>query len=215
MKIGKKIRDARVKSHITQEKAAELIGVSRQTLSNWENEKTYPDIVSVVKMSDLYDVSLDLLLKEPQPTANEYLCYLADSTDQNQARNRRLLWSVILFYLAFWCASLMYFWLLLSQDNAFFYGMLFQTILFPLITFTLSVILGSHFKWSWIAALLFSILYVAADFCTFPLANMLNGGAFSAPNYHLLFPILGVSAIGWGIGRLIHFVYLKIKSQAK
>ena len=33
-------------------------------MSNWENGKTYPDIISVIKMSDLYDISLDHLLKE-------------------------------------------------------------------------------------------------------------------------------------------------------
>lgn len=215
MEIGKKIRSARVKAHMTQEKAAEQIGVSRQTLSNWENEKTYPDIVSVVKMSDLYGISLDLLLKEPQSAENEYLSYLAESADQNRSRDRRLIWSVILFYLAFWSAALMYFWLLLEQDGALFYGILFQIILFPLITFVLSMILGTNFKWSWVSALPFSVLYVAADFCAFPLANMLSGGETSLPNWQLLFPILGVSMMGWGFGRLIHFLHHKMKSQAK
>ena len=64
MDIGVKIKNARIKTNLTQEQAAEAIGVSRQTISNWENEKTYPDIVSVVKMSDLYDIILDRLLKE-------------------------------------------------------------------------------------------------------------------------------------------------------
>ncbi len=54
MDIGTKIRNARLNANLTQEQAAEFLGVSRQTISNWETEKTYPDIVSVVKMSDLY-----------------------------------------------------------------------------------------------------------------------------------------------------------------
>ncbi len=64
MDIGKKIQEARLKAKLTQEQSAEALGVSRQTISNWENEKTYPDIISVVKMSDLYSISLDRLLKE-------------------------------------------------------------------------------------------------------------------------------------------------------
>ena len=72
MDIGVKIKNARIKANLTQEQAAETLGVSRQTISNWENEKTYPDIVSVVKMSDLYDISLDRLLKEEKPMS-EYL----------------------------------------------------------------------------------------------------------------------------------------------
>ena len=42
-----------------REQVAEILGVSRQTISNWENEKSYPDIISVIKMSECYDVSLD------------------------------------------------------------------------------------------------------------------------------------------------------------
>lgn len=63
MEIGQKLKNARVASGLTQEGAAEKINVSRQTISNWENEKTYPDIISVIKLSDLYSISLDDLLK--------------------------------------------------------------------------------------------------------------------------------------------------------
>ena len=50
--IGSKIKAARLKKKMTQEQVAELLGVSRQTISNWENEKSYPDIISVIKMRD-------------------------------------------------------------------------------------------------------------------------------------------------------------------
>ena len=77
MDIGTKLQRARLQSKLTQEQVAESLGVSRQTISNWENEKTYPDIISVIKMSDLYAVSLDHLLKEEQPMSN-YIDYLED-----------------------------------------------------------------------------------------------------------------------------------------
>ena len=63
MEIGKKLKDARMKSGFTQETVAEKLHVSRQTISNWENEKSYPDIISVIALSDLYSISLDDLLK--------------------------------------------------------------------------------------------------------------------------------------------------------
>lgn len=63
MEIGKKLKDARISSGLTQESVAEKINVSRQTISNWENEKSYPDIVSVIELSSLYSISLDDLLK--------------------------------------------------------------------------------------------------------------------------------------------------------
>lgn len=63
MEIGQKLMDARVHSGLTQEVVAEKINVSRQTISNWENEKSYPDIISVIELSNLYCISLDDLLK--------------------------------------------------------------------------------------------------------------------------------------------------------
>lgn len=42
---------------------AEELNVSRQTISNWENKKSYPDIFSLIELSSLYSISLDDLLK--------------------------------------------------------------------------------------------------------------------------------------------------------
>lgn len=64
MEIGRRLKAARLQNGFTQEAVAEKLKVSRQTISNWENEKSYPDIVSVVHLSNLYDISLDELLKE-------------------------------------------------------------------------------------------------------------------------------------------------------
>ena len=52
-----------MKSGFTQEAVAEKINMSRQTISNWENEKSYQDIISVIELSSLYSISLDDLLK--------------------------------------------------------------------------------------------------------------------------------------------------------
>lgn len=63
MEIEKKLKDARANAGLTQEQVAEKIMVSRQTISNWENGKSLPDIISIMKLSDLYQISLDELLK--------------------------------------------------------------------------------------------------------------------------------------------------------
>ena len=63
MEIGKKLKEARLNRDLTQEVIAEKLNVSRQTISNWENEKSYPDIISVIELSNLYSISLDDLLK--------------------------------------------------------------------------------------------------------------------------------------------------------
>jgi transcriptional regulator with XRE-family HTH domain len=50
--------------NLTQGEVAQKFFITRQTISNWENEKTYPDVASLIKLSDYYHISLDTLLKE-------------------------------------------------------------------------------------------------------------------------------------------------------
>ncbi|MHC5246966.1 helix-turn-helix domain-containing protein [Enterococcus sp. LJL90] len=63
MNIDQKLKAARKAAGLTQEALAEKINVSRQTISSWENGRSYPDIISIVLLSDIYQVSLDHLLK--------------------------------------------------------------------------------------------------------------------------------------------------------
>ena len=53
MNLGKKITNLRKKEKITQEKFAELIGVTRQTISNWESNVTKPDINQIKEISKI------------------------------------------------------------------------------------------------------------------------------------------------------------------
>ena len=91
MEIGKKLKNARIEAGLTQEKAAEKIDVSSQTISNWENEKSYPDIISVIALSDLYSVSLDELLKGDQKMAE----HLEESTNVVKS-NKKLTGAILL-----------------------------------------------------------------------------------------------------------------------
>ncbi|WP_414827274.1 helix-turn-helix domain-containing protein [Apilactobacillus kunkeei] len=64
MKFGERIKEQRKIKNMTQEDVAKHLHVSRKTISSWENENSYPDIKSLVKISDLYQISLDTLLNE-------------------------------------------------------------------------------------------------------------------------------------------------------
>ena len=77
MKIGDKLKNARLDKKLTQEEVAEKLFVSRQSISNWENNKTYPDIGNVIALSDLYQISLDELLKG----SDNFMKHLEESTD--------------------------------------------------------------------------------------------------------------------------------------
>ena len=65
MELGKKIKQLRKFSGMTQEQLAEKLNISRQALSKWENGTSMPDVESVVRISMLFQISLEeLLIKE-------------------------------------------------------------------------------------------------------------------------------------------------------
>ena len=64
MNIGTKIIEIRKQKNMTQEDFAKIFHVTRQTVSNWENEKSYPDLQTLVQISNEFNVSLDTMLKE-------------------------------------------------------------------------------------------------------------------------------------------------------
>ncbi len=63
MELGKRIKHYRTEKALSQDNLAERVYVSRQTISNWENDKSYPDINSIVLLSEVFDVSIDNLIK--------------------------------------------------------------------------------------------------------------------------------------------------------
>lgn len=63
MEIGKQIKKYRTEMKLSQDELAREIFVSRQTISNWENNKNYPDVKSLLLLSSLFNVSLDILIK--------------------------------------------------------------------------------------------------------------------------------------------------------
>lgn len=63
MELGKQIKKYRGELGISQDALAERLYVSRQTISNWENDKTYPDINSLLRLSEVFEVSVDILIK--------------------------------------------------------------------------------------------------------------------------------------------------------
>ena len=212
MDIGKKLRDARNAAKLTQESAAELLGVSRQTVSNWETGKTYPDIVSVIRMSDLYSVSLDCLLKEEKTVSNDlnYLNYLEEST--NVVKSRRRLGKLVLVaaYLVIWAVSVAFFWLAVSGgSDAGAYAVLVIWGAIPLTTFVISLLIGANGYWGrrkWWAVPILALMYTLIPFLTFALANAASTGVSAGDiAVHLddliTLPIGAVvSAVGLAIG---------------
>lgn len=63
MELGGQIKRHRTRLGLSQEELADRIFVTRQSVSNWENGRTYPDLQSLLRLSDLFGLSLDELIK--------------------------------------------------------------------------------------------------------------------------------------------------------
>ena len=62
--IGERIKKYRNEKGLTQEEVSKILLVSRSAISNWEIGRNYPDLDSIVLLSDIFEISLDELLKE-------------------------------------------------------------------------------------------------------------------------------------------------------
>jgi len=96
MSICEVLKQARAEADLSQEAAAEKVGVSRQTMSNWETGKSYPDIVSVIALSETYGVSLDSLMKGDA----KMIEHLEESTNVTKS-NKQKIASIIALAISF------------------------------------------------------------------------------------------------------------------
>lgn len=71
MKLNNLLKQKRLAFHLTQEALAEKIYVSPKTISNWETGRTFPDIESLINLSQLYHLSLDDLLVKGSGIVND------------------------------------------------------------------------------------------------------------------------------------------------
>lgn len=71
MNVEERLKFYRVRSGMSQDQVAEEINVSRQTISKWENGKSSPDVDSIVRLADLYNISLDELLRSDKESETQ------------------------------------------------------------------------------------------------------------------------------------------------
>ncbi|KAA0805786.1 XRE family transcriptional regulator [Bacillus sp. JAS102] len=68
MSLGEQLKKLRESKGFSQEDVAKKIGVTRQAVYKWENDKSYPDIDNLILLSEMYNVTLDKLIKGNQNT---------------------------------------------------------------------------------------------------------------------------------------------------
>jgi transcriptional regulator with XRE-family HTH domain len=200
MNIGQKLKHTRLAVGLTQESVAEKIGVSRQTISNWENDRSYPDIVSVIELSNLYSISLDELLKEDLKMVE----YLQESTDVVKSRQKLSKLILVTAYLVIWVLSIVVFWLGGKQD-AMGYSLVAFYFVLPVSTLIISVLIGKGDGWTnvkWLMLLFFGIMNMLAPYFTFSLSNMIAFNKFNMPDATGFLSGILCAAIGMAIGSL-------------
>lgn len=145
MEIGSKLKEARLKTELTQEMVAEEIGISRQTVSNWENGKSYPDIVSLIRLSDLYSLTLDELVKEDKGMIE----HLDKSTNEVKSRQRVTKILQVAIYLMFWIICLVWFWTADQSEYGFAPAFTLLTLyaILPILSFVIALLIGKDDSW--------------------------------------------------------------------
>ncbi len=86
MNISEEIKNQRLKNNWTQEQLAEILNVSRPTVSSWEVGRNYPDLETIVSISDLFEISLDELLRGDK----KMLKQIADDTKIRKIQTKKI-----------------------------------------------------------------------------------------------------------------------------
>ncbi|MBQ5332630.1 MAG: helix-turn-helix domain-containing protein [Oscillospiraceae bacterium] len=100
MKIGEKISKLRRENNYTQEQLAEILSVSRQSVSKWETDLTYPETEKIIALSKLFGCSADYLLKDDADESGREVKVKIVEVDSGE-RNREYINSLLLTYLSF------------------------------------------------------------------------------------------------------------------
>ncbi|MGN0323066.1 MAG: helix-turn-helix domain-containing protein [Oliverpabstia sp.] len=102
MTLGDKLSKLRKENNYTQEQLADILGASRQAISKWENDISYPETDKLIRMSELFDCSLDYLLKDAEETDsknqhNEEILFFRKRL--RERKSEKTLWGMPLWHI--------------------------------------------------------------------------------------------------------------------
>ena len=115
MTFGERLYELRKDKNISQEELADLLDVSRQSISKWENDNAYPEMTRLLFMSDFFNVSLDYLIRGIEETENSHaattykartLLTVWNSFVSNLSNKQRRLLMILYILLVFVCIAI-------------------------------------------------------------------------------------------------------------
>ena len=86
LKLGENLKKFRLQRELTQEQLADILGVSAQAVSRWENGTTYPDITLLPTVASYFEITLDELMGMDNWRSEEQLKGLISQLDENGSK---------------------------------------------------------------------------------------------------------------------------------
>lgn len=95
--LGERIKACRQKANLSQEKVAELVGVSRQAVTKWENGQSAPSTDNLFKLAEIFDTTVDFLISQENVSVAEQVLQLMllEKKEHIKQRNRNILTTCI------------------------------------------------------------------------------------------------------------------------
>ena len=204
MSIGARLQKARIAACLTQEQAAERLQVSRQTISNWENDKTLPDVSYAKDISLAYAVSLDELISGAamSVTTDDVSEKIADQTELGKA--------CLGIYLFLWVGSLLFFWIFGTGGGfAMFYAIFVYGILFHAGSGLVAFLFGLFDCWPMNRlqlVLLFGIGQMLLPWLTYSLCNTFTSGNINPLSWEAFVSGIVIGAVCMALGRFVSWI---------
>ena len=122
MTLGEKIVKQRKELNYTQEQLADILGVSRQSISKWKSDIAYPETEKLIELGKLFDCSMDYLLKEDITEKNDVQTSILTEiskkvvNDKNKDKSKKILKIAGIIFAVFLAIDIVsmifYFWVL-------------------------------------------------------------------------------------------------------
>lgn len=204
MTIGTRIQQARVRSGLTQEQAAERLHVSRQTISNWENDKTIPDVAAAQEISRVYEIGLDELISGTFSPDNPKTVPAAIQEHDELGR------ACLGMYFFLWIGSFLFFWIF-GHGGAFamFYAIFIYGCLYHAGTALIAFLFGLFDCWPvkrYFLVFLFGFGQMLLPWLTYDLRNTLfNSGRINPLSLEAFITGICISAVCITLGSLLNW----------
>lgn len=197
MNLASKLKQCRTMQHLTQADVASILHVSRKTISGWENNRSYPDLNSLVELSNIYKVPIDDLLRDER---------LLEHYGEQQKSNARIL------RISKLCFVLNFLFFLLGYVEFFrLFGI--HTLFIPILSLINVIILFSHYPyWEKFTHRLHILAAILVFIIFFTINTALN---IVDPYFSECFSTLDPNTIaGLAIGRIILIAIISINGTS-